>query len=42
MVVGFVVALALTFRSSTAYERYIDGIKFAFIRVLLTGDIGSN
>lgn len=26
--VGFVVALALTFRSSTAYERYIDGIKF--------------
>jgi len=26
--IGFVVALALTFRSSTAYERYIDGIKF--------------
>ena len=32
--IGFVVALALTFRSSTAYERYIDGIKFyPYLRV---------
>jgi len=29
--VGFVVAMALTFRSSTAYERYIDGIKLSLI-----------
>jgi ion channel-forming bestrophin family protein len=32
--IGFVVALALTFRSSTAYERYIDGIKYALVRQL--------
>ena len=34
--IGFVVALALTFRSSTAYERYIDGIKFFPYRRVLT------
>lgn len=27
-VIGFVVALALSFRCTTAYERYIDGIKY--------------
>ena len=27
-VLGFVVALALSFRSSTAYERYSEGRKF--------------